>query len=260
MDIINIFHNHTDKSLIILDVLKELAPSYGFSLNEEFDDQAKINLCIGGDGAFLRAVHGANFSPIPFVGIKTGTLGFFQEIQADELERFLTNLKEKKYMKSSLYLVQASIKMGKEIRNLYALNDFVLASKDHSVVNISVSIDKNHLQNFAGDGLIVSTPAGSTAYNFSVGGSILYQELKGYQLSPIAPINSKAYRSLLNSLVLSDKETLTMVPSDNCQLIVDGYIIESQIDEVSFTMPGNYINRLVFDTNYYWQNIKDKFL
>ena len=80
---------------------------------------------------------------------------------------------------------------------------------------MDVYIDDNHLESFAGDGIIVSTPSGSTAYNFSAGGSVLYHGLDGFQVTPLAPINSKAYRSLLNSLVVPSKSNVTLYFRDH---------------------------------------------
>lgn len=256
MKSLNIFYNNNEKSFNVYKALVDKAKYHGFKINTEFSESAFINVCIGGDGSFIRACHQSNFSEIPFIGINAGTLGFFQEIHSHELDRFLVKLKNENYITNRLHL----LKVKANTREFYAINDFVVSSRNHSIGKIVVDIDGNHLENFAGDGLIVSTPAGSTAYNFSVGGSILYQELKGYQLSPIAPINTKAHRSLLNSIVLSNKETLSMSASENCQLIVDGYRIEDEIDNLEFTMPEKYINKLVFNTDYYWKNLKDKFL
>ena len=241
MKSLNVFYNNNEKSYNVYKALVEKALYHGFKINSKFSEDAFTNVCIGGDGSSIRAGHETNFASIPFIG----TLGFFQEIHSHEIDRFLVKLKNDHYTISKLYLIKAKANS----REFYAINDFVVSSKNHSISKIIVDIDGNHLENFAGDGLIVSTPAGSTAYNFSVGGSILYQELYGYQLSPIAPINTKAHRSLLNSIVLSNKETLTMSASENCQLIVDGYKIEEKIDNIEFSMP-----------DYYWKNLKDKFL
>lgn len=260
MEKINIFTNKKDNSLKTKKILEEKLRSFGYLPCDTNDPDAILNICIGGDGSFLRAVHNSEFSTKPFVGINTGTLGFFQEIKIDEIDWFLNKFKDRTYTNSELSLIEAKVWTKGHVHTYHALNDFVLSSKDHSIANIDVYIDGMVLEAFSGDGLIVSTPAGSTAYSFSVGGSILYQELKGYQLSPIAPINSRAYRSLLNSLVMSEKEVLTMVPSPNCNLIVDGFLVKDSIDKVEFRLSDKFINKLVFNTNSYWENLKNKFL
>lgn len=96
------------------------------------------------------------------------------------------------------------------------------------------------LEKFAGDGVIISTPSGSTAYNFSVGGSILFQELDGYQLSPIAPINSRAYRSLPSSIVLPKDTKLNIEPyfrnMNQIDLIIDGNVLNTgSVSSYKFT-------------------------
>ncbi len=115
--------------------------------------------------------------------------------------------------------------------------------------------------------MIISTPpVGSTAYNFSSGGSIIYPSLKTLQLTPLSPISSRAYRSLTNSAVIPGGELkITIKPEyryeNSILVIVDG--IEHRYDnitEINFTIPEKTISRLNFDRNMYWNNLKSKFL
>lgn len=257
---INIFYNENEKSKEILKLLIEKLDLYDFSYSIDNSQDADLNICIGGDGSFLRAIHQANFSQIPFVGINTGRLGFFQEIPADNIDQYLSKIKSSDFTISKLYLLNGKVRSHKGIKEYHALNEFVLSKSNHSVSKIDVFIDDILVENFAGDGLIVSSPSGSTGYNLSVGGAILYQELQGYQLSPIAPISTKAYRSLQNSLVLSKNQKLILKPKSPCDLVADGYHIGSHIDEIEIRLAGKYINKLVFNHNSYWINLKDKFL
>lgn len=261
MEIINIFTNNTNKSKKLSKTLEAKLLDHGYKDHKGYDKGAVLNICIGGDGSFLRAVQETNFSQIPFVGINTGSLGFFQEILTDKLDEFLDVFKEGAYSLNRLIILNCEIEdNARGPRVVQALNDFVVTSQGHRVIKADVEIDKNHLETFAGDGLIISTPAGSTAYNFSVGGSILYQELKGFQLAPIAPINTKAYRSLQNSLVLSKNEVLEIHCQEPSTLIVDGIPLESQAETFKFYLSDTYINKLVIDPNLYWENLKEKFL
>lgn len=261
MEIINIFTNNTDKSKKLYEDLGSKLENHGYKPHLGYDDGAVLNICIGGDGSFLRAVQETNFSQIPFVGINTGSLGFFQEILTDKIDDFLDIFKEGAYSLNKLIILNCEIKNPEGgLQTFQALNDFVVRAKDNRVAKLEVEIDGNHLESFAGDGLIISTPAGSTAYNFSVGGSILYQELKGFQLAPIAPINTKAYRSLSNSLVLSKNEILEISSQEPSSLIVDGIPQESQAKTFKFYLSDTYINKLVIDPNLYWKNLKEKFL
>ena len=262
---ISIFSNINTKSILIKDVLVSKLLNKGYSVIYNPSEEALLNVCIGGDGSFLRAVHDSKFSQVPFVGINTGHLGFYQEILISEIDTFIDDFINDNYSISKLALLQGIGKPKTNEYDLYALNEFVIKSKNSSIVHLDVYIDDYHLERFAGDGLIISTPSGSTAYNFSVGGSVLYHELKGYQLAPIAPINSRAYRSLMNSIVMPDTSILKIVPDvedlKNLQLITDGNVTDTGISEqFEFKIAKRHINKLVFNPRWYWINIKDKFL
>ena len=267
--IINIYVNDNQKSLETALIVKDKLEQKGFKLTFDFDENALINLCIGGDGAFLRAVHKYEFSTIPFVGINTGHLGFYQEILIPNIDKFISDLINENYgiEKISLLESKTAIRNSSKTYTHKALNEFVVKSDDSSIVYLDVYIDDNHLESFAGDGIIVSTPSGSTAYNFSAGGSVLYHGLDGFQVTPLAPINSKAYRSLLNSLVVPSKSNVTLYFRDHnfdrksSIVLADGLNRSyDNVDYVNFTYSDQYINKLVFLKDWYWLNIKDKFL
>ena len=266
--IINLFPNNNNKSITISLNLQEKFEKLGFIVSYEYNENAELNICIGGDGAFLRAVHKSNLSKIPFVGINTGNLGFYQEILVPNINKFIEDYLIGNYAIEKLDLLQACIRKKEDetVVSLTALNEFVVRSKDLSIIHLDVFIDGNHLESFAGDALLVSTPSGSTAYNFSAGGAILYRSLEGYQLTPLAPINSKAYRSLLNSIVIPSRSILKIKTRNedslhNSLISIDGMNLElDNLNHIEFTKSDKYINKLSFYKDWYWLNIKDKFL
>lgn len=264
--IINIMTNEKEQSLAIAEELKHKFEALGYAPTYSLDENAVLNICIGGDGTFLRAVHKTGFSSTPFVGVNTGTLGFFQEISILEIDKFIKNFDTGDYDIEKLDLLEGRV-FSKEHKQYihHSLNEFVIRSQDTSIIHLDVFIDDNHLQTFAGDALLVSTPSGSTAYNYSAGGAVLYRSLKGYQLTPLAPINSKAYRSLLNPLVIPSDSTLTikrrsedksptLVINDGLNIVCDNF------DSIKIKTSNKWINKLQFNNNWYWLNIKDKFI
>ncbi len=265
---INLLPNNNHKSLSISLEIQKKFESKGYKISYDFDEDAELNICIGGDGAFLRAVHKSKFSSIPFVGINTGHLGFYQEILEPNINKFIDDYINKNYEIESLDLLEAKVtrKNKKEVLEYFSLNEFVVRSTDLSLIHLDVYIDNYHLESFAGDALLVSTPSGSTAYNFSSGGAILYRSLKGYQLTPLAPINSKAYRSLLNSVVIPSDSVLKIRTrsediNDNSLIINDGMNLDfKDLDFVEFKIAERQIKKLSFYKDWYWLNIKDKFL
>lgn len=263
---INIFTNLTDSSCDVKAKLIKKLENRNYVVAEKYDDDAVLNIAIGGDGSFLNAVHSSNFSSTPFVGINTGSLGYFQEINMNKLDEFIDDYENGNYYTDELLILKSIFYAdGKEVGYKNSLNELVVRSITQKIIHLDVCIDDFHFQTIAGDGVIFSTPSGSTAYNLSLGGAILYQYLKGYQMVPIAPIRSKIYRPLQSPLVLSEetevKIKIHMDEQDKILISSDGLSIdESEINEVKITIPKNNIKKLVFNPTWYWQNIKDKLL
>lgn len=237
----------------------------GFLVSEKYDKDAELNICVGGDGAFLRAVHRHKFPTIPFVGVNTGHLGFFQEISPNKIDPFIMKYIKKDFIRERIFLIDAEIITKKKSYYLRAVNEIVVKGMESKVIHLDLSVDGNHLEKFSGDGIIISSPAGSTAYNFSTGGSIVYPSLKTLQITPLAPINSKAYRSLPNSAVIPGDLTISIKPEKryiNTVLIVNDGVEFSYNStlEIKFNISPKYIYKLNFDKNNYWDNLKSKFL
>lgn len=263
--IINIISNRNYESRRIKEKVKDRFAEKGFVTTEDYDRNAKLNVCIGGDGAFLRAVHRNKFSQIPFVGINTGHLGFFQEISTSKINEFINDYVSGKFEIEKVCLVQADIVTKRKSFRLTAVNEIVVKAVRSKVIHLDILIDNNHLQKFCGDGIIISTPSGSTAYNFSAGGSIVYPTLEALQITPLSPINSKAYRSLSNSMVLAGNQKVTIKPElrySNLTLIVnDGMEFSyDNIEKIDLCMSDRSINMLKFSEYSYWDNLKSKFL
>lgn len=263
--IINIISNRNLESKKTSEELKKKLLEKGFNVFYDFNPEAELNICVGGDGSFLKAVHVNNFPSIPFIGINTGHLGFFQEICPSKIDLFLENYLNKKFIVDRISLVEAKIQTKKKAFFLTAINEIVIKGGYSKVINIDMSIDGNFLQKFCGDGIIVSTPVGSTAHNFSAGGSIIFPSLKTMQVTPLSPINSQVYRSLHSSLVVPGYSKLLLHPKNpygNTIMIVnDGKEFKyTDVEYVSFTMSKKKISRLIFNDNFYWNNLRNKFL
>jgi NAD+ kinase len=262
---INILYNDNLDSKKVFNLLKIKLNENGFLVSEDYNSQAELNICIGGDGAFLRSVHKYNFPNIPFIGVNTGHLGFYQEILPEDIDTFIEKYMKKEYFTEKIYLIESKILIDKKIIKLLGINEIVVKGTASKVVHLEIFIDNNHLEMFSGDGIIISTPMGSTAYNFSSGGSIVYPLLKALQITPLSPISSKAYRSLPNSAVIPGNMTITVKPEfkyENSILIMnDG--VENRYDnitEINLTMSKKKIYKLNFDKDMYWNNLKSKFL
>ncbi len=263
--IINIIYNDNKMSIITANKLKEKLEAIGFKIAPTYDYNAELNICIGGDGAFLRAVHNYSFPNIPFVGINTGHLGFFQELSPENLDRFIEAYLNRNYTIEEIYLVEAIICTRTSCIELIGINEIVIKGIESKVIHLDVSIADNYLERFSGDGLIISTPTGSTAYNYSAGGSIIFPTLKVLQMTPLSPITSKVYRSLTTSAIVHHDMIIKVNPEyrdeNSILIVVDG--IQHTYDniiEVNLKLSDMTINKLALDPNYFWWNLKDKFI
>lgn len=263
--IINLISNTNFESRKTSLKLSEKLIQRGFYISERYNENAELNICVGGDGAFLRAVHRNRFPSIPFIGINTGHLGFFQEILPANMDEFIDKYINKDYIVEEIALVNAEVKTRNNYYNLTGVNEIVVKGIKSKVVHLDILIDGNHLEKFSGDGVIISTPAGSTAYNFSSGGSIIYPSLNTLQITPLAPISSKAYRSLPNSAVVPGDLIISIKPEyryENSLLILnDGIEFKyDNITSINLKISDKKIYKLNFSKDMYWDNLKSKFL
>ena len=141
-------------------------------------------ISIGGDGTFLDAIPFINDSLIPITGINFGKLGFLTLIDENELESSLNDLLNQKFEVEHRSLLKIQSETG--ISYPFALNDISFKSEKLELLNIDVYIDGMFLNTYFGDGLIISTPTGSTAYSLSCGGPLLPPENKNFIITPIA--------------------------------------------------------------------------
>ena len=171
---------------------------------ERLLSESKLVLTLGGDGTILKAVHAVNDKQIPILGINLGGLGFLADTPPDKM---LNNLEA--YLKGN-YLIEDRIVLKCQIESkdetFYAFNDFVIDKSGFSrVIEIITSVDGNLLNSYVADGLIISTPTGSTGYSLSAGGPIVVPQTKVFIINPICP------HSLTNRpVVISDESRIKL--------------------------------------------------
>ena len=231
-----------------------------------FCKDAELLVCIGGDGTFLEAIHKFDFPQMPIIGINTGHLGFFQEIMPDKLDDFIFNYSSGNYSIQNLSTVKAVVKAEGKVSEHIGLNEVIICSNSTHSIHLNMSISGSFIERFSGDGLLISSPAGSTAYNYSLGGSIVDPRLKLLQVTPIAPMNTTAYRSFTSSILLPHDLKLGIVPDINdrggqIKLSCDGIdTVYDSIDNIEVTFSDVTVNLLRFDSYDFWTKVKRKFL
>lgn len=166
-----------------------------FKTFETLDTSFDFLVSIGGDGTILRAITFVKDIDIPIVGINTGRLGFLATIQVDVIEQALQNIIDGNYKISerSLLTVETTPE-NKDISSLsFALNEVAVSRKNTtSMITVETHLDGEYLTSYWSDGLIVSTPTGSTGYSLSCGGPVITPGTNSFVLTPIAPHNLSA--------------------------------------------------------------------
>ena len=151
---------------------------------DELCQRADFLISVGGDGTLLSVVRKSFKYDKPVLGINLGTLGFLTDISMHQLPNFIKDLKNNIYKIDGRMMIEGSVNLNKFV----AFNDIVISRKSiSSMIKIAAKIDGKHFNSYFGDGVIISTPTGSTAYNLSVGGPIVYPLTEAFIVTPVAP-------------------------------------------------------------------------
>ena len=188
------------------------------SLDNSFD----LLISIGGDGTILRAITYVKDLNIPIVGINTGRLGFLATIPMNKVEKALDEIFEGNYRISKRSLLAITVGEGEAVFDLnFALNEITVSRKNTtSMISVETWLDEEYLTSYWADGLIVSTPTGSTGYSLSCGGPVIMPESDSFVLTPIAPHNLNARPLVISSnkiikLKVSGREDEHLVSLDS---------------------------------------------
>jgi len=220
-------------------------------------ESSDMLVTLGGDGTLISAVRRSFKHDIPIFGVYAGNLGFLADVKLDELDEFVANLVKGDYRVDERSILEARFtKNDKEVVQ-YAFNDIVLTR--HSVSNmihIETLVDSKAFNTYFGDGVIVSTPTGSTAYNLSAGGPVLFPLTNVFALTPICP-HSLTQRPV----VLPGKFAIEMkTPQEKALLIIDGqdkYELE-QNESIKIKLAKNRVKLVHRDEFNYFDVLKEK--
>lgn len=179
-------------------------------------------IVLGGDGTYLRAVRLLGDQQIPVLGFNMGNLGFLTAHHADDIFKVVEKTLNGKMQTCPRSMIQIRIiKNGKIREEFNALNDIVIERGSHSqLINTAIYVEKMLVSEVRADGLIISSPSGSTAYNLAAGGPVLHPEVKAFVLTPVSP-HSLTSRPLI---LPEDREIELKIegPKIKAHLIVDG--------------------------------------
>ncbi|MBO4384164.1 MAG: NAD(+)/NADH kinase [Clostridia bacterium] len=224
-----------------------------FGLSDEAWEDVFLIVSVGGDGTILRAASAAAAYDKPVLGINMGRIGFFSEIGSDDFESALLKLSRGEYSVENASMLNCRLN-GKLMGA--CLNDFVIHRQElSSITHFDLEIDGDTVGNVMADGLIVGTPAGSTAYTMSAGGPVVAPKLDCILATPICP-HSLTVRPIVASVM---SEIIVRIKC-TCRLSMDGQDIRVLVpgDELRFSHSEKTARFIRFDNRNVFRLIREK--
>lgn len=230
------------------------------------EDQPDIVVSVGGDGTLLYAFHRytSRLDKTAFVGVHTGHLGFYADWTPEEIEKLVIAIAKTPFQVVEYPLVEVIIRYqhgGKEAKYL-ALNEATVKSVEGTLV-MDVEIRGEHFERFRGDGLCISTPSGSTAYNKALGGGIIHPSIEAIQIAEMASINNRVFRTIGSPLILPSHHTCMMKPVNRSdfQVTIDHLtLLHKDVKSIQFRVPKEKIRFARFRPFPFWKRVHDSFV
>ena len=233
-----------------------------FDLNQEQDlsgIEADLALVLGGDGAILRAARQMGYRQTPVLGVNLGKLGFLADLRPDEVRACFPHVVRGEYRVTQHLMFECVVEAPAGKLTFLGLNEVAFhAGTPFHMLDLDLAVDGEVVSQFSGDGLILSTPVGSTAHSLSAGGPILGQELSAFAITPICP------HTLTNRPVVESADkvyTITVRQSSgNSAVVVDGQEIVPVTDGDRVTVRRAPVSFMLVKTagRSYYQTLRDK--
>tara|TARA_B100000524_G_scaffold340419_1_gene233542 strand:- start:248 stop:1111 length:864 start_codon:yes stop_codon:yes gene_type:complete len=237
-------------------------------LSNSFDSKTNLNrikkltkeydyvISIGGDGTILRSADEIGKLSIPIIGLNKGRLGFLANSPVEVFDSILDKIQTSKFKISDRSIIQ--VEFEGNIKN--ALNEISISRKNTtSLITIDTKLDNQYLNTYWADGLIISTPTGSTGYSLSCGGPIIMPDSKNFVLTPIAPHNLNA-----RPLVISDEKKIEIsISGRESEYFVsaDSKIFSVSIDSKLNISKASYVLKMVeFEEDSYINTLREKLM
>lgn len=263
-----IFTNQADISLKLKQQLTKLLVKRGVVITSEAKT-ADYLVTIGGDGTLLSAFHcyQSFLDKIQFIGIHTGHLGFYADWQAYELDDLVEGILKIEQKKPVSYpLLQIEVILNDDNKYHYlALNECSIRSHTGTMVS-DIYIKNRFFETLRSDGICVATPTGSTGLNKSLGGAVIHPRLDALQLTEMAPLNNRVYRSLGSPIIISKDEWFYIEPSINGQennfmLMFDNVTVHDlSIKAVRMQIATQRIHFANIRHTHFWDRVETSFI
>lgn len=225
-----------------------------------------IVISVGGDGTFLEAFrrYVDKLATTAFIGVHTGHLGFYADWTANEVEKLVLEVAKSPFeiVEYPLLEMKMNFKNGKKSIKQLALNETTIKTNEGSVV-LDVEIRGEHFETFRGDGLCISTPSGSTAYNKALGGGIIHPSLEAIQIAEMASINNRVFRTIGSPLILPKHHICVLRPlNDRAFIIGLDHLSEtySDIESIECRVAKEKIRFARYRQFPFWNRVRDSFV
>ena len=231
-------------------------------INYRFKEFLDLIIVLGGDGTILSVARGINGKlDVPILGINIGNLGFLSSVEFSDIDKAFKKLKEGNYKTEKRMLLTCDFPSKAKVNETLALNDIVVARGSISrIITFQIFIDGKRYYNFKGDGLIIATPTGSTAYSFSAGGPFIYPTVDAITLTPIC-----AHTTGVQPIVLNSNSNIEVKVSNNNEefnIIFDGQRVIRSVNEVIINIKKakEYAKIILFDDYDYFKVLRAKII
>ena len=260
---IAVFSNYKPQSKEVCQLLIKKLRQNRFILTDKNPD---IVISVGGDGMLLSVFHKyeKQLDKVRFVGVHTGHLGFYTDYRDFEIDKLIDNLKLDTGAQVSYPILNVRIFLEDgSVKTKLALNEATIKRSDRTMV-ADVMINHVAFERFRGDGISVSTPTGSTAYNKSLGGAVLHPTIEALQIAEVASLNNRVYRTLGSSIIVPKKDKIEIFPTRNDQhtISVDNRTYTfKHISKVEFQIDNHKIHFVASPSHTsFWNRVKDAFI
>ncbi|NLL22650.1 MAG: NAD(+)/NADH kinase [Tissierellia bacterium] len=258
-----VYNNRRKESLNVKNQVMSLLRRHQFELTKK---NPEVILVIGGDGTMLSAIRSLGEMQIPFLGVNTGSLGFLPGLLPHEIDQLPALLGNDKFYVDSFPLLEvvSHTVRGKEVVN-YAFNEMIIKHYNPRLMEAHIYINKRPFNYFTGDGLIVSTPIGTTGYAIWAGGAAIHSELDVFQITPLQPNDNRINRPLKNSLVLPANSEIQikviLAHRRSAMVACDGVVVsEDHIQDVTIRLADRRVKILRAGKSNYFDLYRNKII
>lgn len=229
------------------------------------EDQPDIVISVGGDGTLLYAFHRYNkrLDKTAFIGVHTGHLGFYADWLPNEIEKMVIAIAKTPFQIVEYPLLEVVIRHnGGSEASYLALNECTVKSIEGTLV-MNIEIKGLLFETFRGDGLCISTPTGSTAYNKALGGALIHPSLRAIQLTEMASINNRVFRTIGSPLILPDHHTCMLKPVNDVdfQITIDHLtLLHKNVRSIQCRVAQEKVRFARFRPFPFWKRVRDSFI